>query len=115
MLPTENRLKDSTDIKKVFEDGKSSCNGFLFLRFHSNNLQKTRVAFSVGLAHSKSAVKRNRTKRILRVAMKKLVNRLKPGFDIVIYVRNIKPENLNLQRTTRCLKDALAFAKILKQ
>lgn len=115
MLPKENRLKDSADIKKVFEGGKSARNDFLFLRFHCNNLQQTRVAFSIGLAHSKSAVKRNRTKRLLRAAMQDFVSRLKPGFDIVIYVQNIKPENVKIQKTTRCLENALAFAKILKQ
>ncbi|MBT3356596.1 ribonuclease P protein component [bacterium] len=115
MLPLENRLKNSSEIKKVFEGGKSARNDFLFLRFNCNNSQYSRIAFSVGLNHSKSAVKRNRTKRLLRVAAKQLLDRIKPGFDIVIYIKNVTPENVEGEKITHCLKKALAFAKILKQ
>lgn len=115
MLPLKNRLKKSTEIKKVFEEGKSARNDFLFLRYHLNNSQHSRIAFSVGLNHSKKAVERNRTKRLLRIAAQNLLSDLKPGFDIVIYLKNIKPATVELEKVTYCLKKALFFAKILKQ
>ncbi len=114
MLPLKNRLKNSTDIKKVFLDGKSAQNGFLFLKFCPNNLQQSRIAFSVGLKHSKSAVKRNRTKRLLRAATEQFLEKLKPGFDIVVNIKNIAPESVNLEKTKRCIEKAFLFAKLLK-
>lgn len=115
MLPLKNRLKNSTEIKQVFEGGKSTRSDFLFLRFKRNNTQLSRIAFSIGLNHSKKAVERNRTKRILRSATKELLTQIKPGFDIVVYVKNIKPEDIKLDVAKTSLHKALILAKILKQ
>ncbi len=115
MLPLKNRLKKSTDITKVFAGGKSAQNGFLFLKFYPNNSQHSRVAFSIGLKYSKSAVERNRVKRLLRTATHQLLQEMEPGFDIVVNVKKTDPQNITPETTMRYLKKALLFAKILKQ
>ncbi len=114
MIPSKNRLKNSQEIQEIFRVGKSTKSGFLFLRFHHNNLQVTRIAFSIGLNYSKSAVKRNRIKRLLRLAAKDLLSDLRPGFDIVVYVKNIKHKDVYFESIVLCLKKSLASAKILK-
>lgn len=115
MLPLENRLKNSTDIQKVFRGGKSAQNGFLFLKFCRNNLRHSRIAFSVGIKYSKSAVERNRAKRILRAATAQFLDRLEPGFDILVNLKKIEPKKVDFKTATNCLERALLFAKLLKQ
>lgn len=115
MLPLENRLKNSTDIQKVFRGGKSAQNGFLFLKFCPNNLQNSRIAFSVGMKYSKSAVERNRAKRVLRAVTAQFLGKLEPGFDILVNLKKIEPKKVDFKATTDCLEKALLFAKLLKQ
>ncbi len=95
MLPKENRLKSSSEIQKVFKFGKQTRSGFLFLKYLSNKREVSRFAFAVGMKYSKSAVKRNELKRILRALAKKRLPKVKNGLDIVVGPINLRPEEID--------------------
>jgi len=96
MLPIENRLKDRRDFGNVYENGRFFSFNGITVRFVANNLPVCRVGFSVGKNFSKSAVARNRVRRLLREAIRLQLATLLPGFDLVIsYGLKIKNPLLN--------------------
>ena len=114
MLPEKNRLKSSKDIDKVFRQGKSSRSGFLFLKYAPNGLDVNRIAFSVGLKYSKSAVKRNRAKRLLRVAASNVIDKLRSGHDVVIYLKDATPEQIEDAPLEKMIKEAFQKANLFE-
>ncbi len=115
MLPKEFRLKSSKTIGDVFKNGKFSSSGFLFIKFKRNEKDNPRFAFSVGLKFSKIAAKRNRAKRILREAMRPLVEKIQSDVDVVVCFKNVKIEekDLTTELTRKLLKDALQRARLI--
>lgn len=87
MLSRVNRLKNTKDIKRIFREGKSLTEGFLFLKTAKSGLEVTRFALIVSQKISKKAARRNEIKRRLRGAIKNLLPQIKTGFDVVIVVR----------------------------
>lgn len=83
-VPRERRLRRRADFTRVVADGKGRSNALVTLRFASNTLPVTRCGFSVSkrLGH---AVQRNRVKRLLREAARKLDPR--PGYDVILIAR----------------------------
>ena len=49
-----------------------------------NNLDVSRFAIAIGLKVSKKAVKRNRVKRQLREVLRLNLEKIKPGYDVMI-------------------------------
>lgn len=113
MLEIKHRLKSPRQIENVFKKGKSTRSGFLFLKYCPNKFRNSRIAFSVGVKFSKKAVDRNRAKRILRSEMKKNLSKLKPGFDIVIFLGQISPKEFEKENIEASLKKALTFSKLI--
>jgi ribonuclease P protein component len=101
MLPIENRLKDRRDFSSVYENGKFFSFNGVAVRFVATNLPVCRVGFSVGKNFSKSAVVRNRIRRLLRELFRLRIAHLKPGFDIVVsYGSKMKnPKIVELSQT----------------
>ncbi len=94
MLLFDNRLKKEKDFKNVFSLGKHfNLNSVGIIRFKENNQIKTRFGFVVSKKVSLKAVKRNRIKRILREQVRKRINMINDGWDIVIITR---PNIINL-------------------
>ncbi|MFZ5365818.1 MAG: ribonuclease P protein component [Patescibacteria group bacterium] len=84
MLPKINRLIKKEDFDLVKEKGKrfqGKWFGTLVLETGNNF---SRLGFIISTKISKKAILRNRTKRILREAVRKILFRTKPGFDIII-------------------------------
>lgn len=84
MLPKENRLKLDKDIKAVVKGGRSIFDPVCGIKLRKNNLTVSRFAVVVGLKVSKSAVKRNKVKRHYREILRLNLEKLKPGFDVVL-------------------------------
>ncbi|MDZ7611850.1 MAG: ribonuclease P protein component [Candidatus Moranbacteria bacterium] len=115
MLPAESRLKSKKDIEEVFRKGRTVKSSFLFLRYAHNNLEQTRIAFSVGLRYSKKAVSRNRAKRVLRESAREFLPEINPGYDLVFFLdKNFKDE-LMLSQTKEKMAKTLEQASLLKQ
>lgn len=81
MLPLNNRLKKTTDIRRVFKQGRLFKEGFLIFKTARNDLNKSRFGFIVSQKVSKKAVVRNKIKRRLRGAVRKELKKIKTGAD----------------------------------
>ncbi|NQU83717.1 MAG: ribonuclease P protein component [Parcubacteria group bacterium] len=84
MLPKEHRLSKSKEIEKVYKNGKSFFSKNLGVKTLQNNLEQSRFTVVVGLKVSKKATKRNRVKRQLREILRLNVEKITPGFDVMI-------------------------------
>jgi ribonuclease P protein component len=112
MLPIKHRLKKRDDFAQVFSKGAYAGYDGLAIKYAKNSTETTRVGFPVGKNYSKKAVIRNRSRRILRVALSELLPQIKPGNDIIVI---IKPtyQDLELKKTTAELKKVLFKANLL--
>jgi len=81
MLPLNNRLKKTVDIRNVFKQGRLFKEGFLIFKTAKNDLNKSRFGFIVSQKVSKQAVVRNKIKRRLRGAVMKRLKEIKTGTD----------------------------------
>jgi len=80
------RLTRSQDFQRVRRSGKSYAHPLLVLVASGNDGPDIHVGVSAGRTVG-TAVKRNRAKRLLRVAMQGLVRSVEPGWDIVLIAR----------------------------
>jgi len=106
LLPQANRLKHWRDFKAVYQKGIRRYGRHLTVRglrlpkvrpenvLSSDNLQvnpkdppPTRIGISVSQKVSKKAVVRNRLKRQIRAALRQLLPRLTPGWQVIVGVR----------------------------
>ncbi len=88
MLPKQYRLTSGRDFRRVFEGGKTYVHRLFVLKVLPRSGEPTRrFAFSAS-SKFKSAVARNRTKRLLREAVQILGERVKlSGYDVVMIAR----------------------------
>lgn len=126
MLPKANRLRRNKDFSKVYEKGLRQKGPDLVLRalLHPKensetdkakgpkNALPTRVGISIGKKVSKHAVVRNRLKRQIRAAMRGLLPKIKPGWDLAIVVKTTAPR-CNYHQILQQLEQLLAKAEVL--
>ncbi len=98
MLPKEKRLRKGHDFNRVYQKGKRLHSKSFNLSFYTNRSRLTKIGIVVGKKYSKKATERNRAKRVLRAAVLVDYDKIKSGFDIVIFVKNTaqtsKPEEI---------------------
>ena len=105
MLPQANRLKHRRDFQAVYQKGIRRSGRYFTLRGlrQRPQIQKkssqvssesmvvskppTRIGISISQKVSKKAVVRNRIKRQMRGALRHLLPRLSPGWNLAIVVR----------------------------
>lgn len=88
MLSKEYRIRKQKDFDRIFgKDGFFCPQGFLALKAVPNNVEYARFGFIVSNKISKSAVKRNRIKRLLREAVRLGWEKINPGFDVVLMAK----------------------------
>lgn len=83
MFKQANRLKRDKDIKNVYSRGKSVFDSACGIKFLINTGSTSRFTIVTGIKVHKSAVKRNKVRRQYREIVKKHLEELKPGVDIV--------------------------------
>ena len=113
MFKKENRLRTKRDINDVFENGTKSFHKFFSLRKNSNNLEVSKFAFMVGVRVSKSAIKRNRLRRQLREIVRLNIEKIKPGFNVVVSVGS-KALGESYKNLEGSLLEAFSKADLLK-
>ncbi len=86
MLPRKNRLTRSSDFQRVRSQGRSWSDRLLVLSRAPNDLEVTRFGFSVSRRIG-GAVVRNRTRRLMREAVRLQHDLVAPGWDIVLIAR----------------------------
>ena len=95
MLPQTARLRKAKDFKEVFGKGKGVRDGNLFLKSAITKNKEVRFGIVVSKQVAAKAVERNRTKRLLREAIKDLLQEVQPGHDIVLVtLPGLRLENL---------------------
>lgn len=109
MLPKKYRLKDKNDFQRAYKEGRFFSFGDITVHFIKNRLAFSRFGFVVGKAFSKSAVDRNRARRILRASAEKVFDETVLGVDFVIGIkRGAGKEGLASSKTvSESLKNAL--------
>ena len=78
------RLVRESDFKAVFREGGRARGASVHVVVRENGLEHTRLGLSVGRSIWKSAVKRNRVRRIFREAFRLSYPDLPSGVDIVM-------------------------------
>jgi ribonuclease P protein component len=87
MLSGKNRLKRSVEFDKVYKKGRIFGTKYITFRFLENNLALTRVGFVIGTKIDKRSTVRNLLKRRMREVIRLNLDKIKPGFDIVLLAK----------------------------
>lgn len=87
MIARELRLRDAAAFERVRRDGHSTTTALLVLSVLPNELGRNRYGVAAGRRLG-SAVLRNRAKRLVRESLRELHPRLRPGYDMLVIVRN---------------------------
>lgn len=87
LMKKENRLKLNKDFKRLYARGKSTVYGCVVVYAMKNKHGDIRIGLTVGKGVG-NAVKRNRAKRLLRVAADEVMPQLISGYDLILVARN---------------------------
>ncbi|MCY2960466.1 MAG: ribonuclease P protein component [Planctomycetota bacterium] len=88
----EKRLVRTGDFQRAFQQGSRARGSILLVVARRNGLPGTRLGLSIGKVVWKSAVKRNRVRRIFRESFRLSYPELPPGFDLVLVAASPKLE-----------------------
>ena len=81
------RLRHTRDVQRVYDEGRSWRHTLLVLVARSNGLDFSRVGVTASRRVG-NAVARNRAKRLLREAARRLYPRLGFGWDVMLIARS---------------------------
>lgn len=84
MLPRKNRLKRKKEFERVFKEGETKKEDFLFLKWLKNNLPISRFGFVVSRKISRKATQRNKIRRRLREIVRLKIPKIKKGIDGIL-------------------------------
>jgi len=83
-LPARLRIRRTGDFARAYREGARARGMVLVVVARPNGLDHPRLGLSVGRAIWRSAVRRNRVKRIFREAFRLEQHALPPGYDLVL-------------------------------
>jgi ribonuclease P protein component len=106
------RLTRSTDFKRVRRSGRSYAHPLIVLIAIPNDDQALRIGIAAGRSVG-NAVKRNRSKRLLRASVHAMLGEINPGWDIVILARQSVCSATYIQ-TKEALYSLLKRARLIK-
>lgn len=86
MLKKENRLTKRKSFGYIYKNGKSKSTDNLIVNYIPTKLNVCKVGFSVSKKIGK-AHERNRIKRLLREAMKSLLNKVNNKYNYIIVAK----------------------------
>ena len=98
-------LKLNKDFRRLYARGKSGVAGTIVVYALKNKRRTVRVGLTVSKGVG-NAVKRNRAKRLMRVAFDSLENNIANGYDLIIVARN-RIDGKKSGQVTHDLKAAL--------
>ena len=80
------RLRHASDVRRVYDEGRSWSHSLLVLVARPNGLDFSRVGVTASRRVG-NAVARNRAKRLLREAARSLYPRFGSGWDVMLVAR----------------------------
>lgn len=80
------RLRRTNDVRRVYDKGRSWAHPLLVLIIRPNGLDFSRVGVTASRRVG-GAVARNRAKRLLREAARRLYPQFGPGWDVMLVAR----------------------------
>lgn len=107
------RVKRRDDFQKVFENGFSFFGNFLRIKFIENNLEYSRFSVVIPKKNIRFANKRNRLKRQISEVARLEYDKIKSGYDILIFYKN-KEEKILYNDLKDDFIHILNKAKLLK-
>lgn len=105
IMKKEKILKLNKDFRRLYARGKSGVAGTIVVYALKNKRRTVRVGLTVSKGVG-NAVKRNRAKRLMRVAFDSLENNIANGYDLIIVARN-RIDGKKSGQVTHDLKAAL--------
>ena len=84
MLAYSNRLTKKREIETVLKQGRVFYTKYFIIRTKKNQAEQSRFAIVVSTKVSKKATQRNTVKRRLSELLRQALNKIKPGYDLVI-------------------------------
>ncbi len=112
MLPAKYRLKDKKAFNSVFRSGKTISGEVLLIKIKADSKGEIRIGFSVGLKFSKKSFQRNKVRRWIRESVRKNIERIKPGNQIIFLINSkYSYKQLSYQLVYQETKNILKKAK----
>ena len=108
-MAKEERLRNSSQFRTVYEHGRTWACDFIVLKTLPNNLEYSRYGFVTSKRLGK-AVRRNRVRRLLREAARSVP--VIPGWDIVLIARS-SAVTANYQQIKAAVTGIMHRARIL--
>lgn len=87
MLKKEHRLKKDRDFKAVFKKSRPVFFDNFALRASKSGGNLTRLGIIISAKTEKLAVRRNALRRALQAAARDNIDKIMPGYDVVITVK----------------------------
>lgn len=113
MLKKKLRVKKRNDFQNVFENGFVFFGKYLRIKFIINNLQYSRISVVIPKKNIKFANKRNRIKRQIGEIVRLEYNKIKSGYDILVFYNN-KEEKIKYDDLNHDFNFILNNSKLLK-
>lgn len=88
------RIRSGADFQRVYREGNRARGACFTIAVRPNGTETTRLGLSIGKRVWKSAVRRNRVRRLAREAFRQSYDRLPRGLDVVVIgsVPKVVPE-----------------------
>lgn len=106
------RLRTNEDFKKVYKRGKNYWNKNLILYVKKNDLNNSRIGFSVTKKIGNSVV-RNKIRRRMKEIYRLNFNNIKEGYDI-IFIPKKNVVNITYQDLESAMLHLLKIGRLLK-
>ncbi len=87
MIPSKNRIKKRKEFELVFHEGKTFLERFFLLKEKDNVFNFPRFAIVVPIKTERSAVKRNKVKRLYSEVVREKMKLIKKNIDIILIIK----------------------------
>ena len=108
----KSRILKSKDFRKIYKKGAPLKKGWLVMCSLPNELGQSRIGFSISSKNVKSAVRRNRIRRLFKEVFRLNKDLVKAGYDIVIIIRRDPGKILLYKNVEKVFLEAVKLSGI---